>query len=243
LAYRERRKIWGTERTAVLVLSERLRQGQMRGILQHVKSALRWFSDLDETLNRGKQKRDRARIQRDIENRLQGRQHLREVLRFELAGDDPKLSLTYAFDQQAFDVLAEQHLGRVVLITDRHDWSTAEIIRTYHGQSHIEAVFAHLKDPMHLGLRPQHHWTDQKLHVHVFICILGYLLARTLFLRAERLHAPYASMESLLDALTEVRRVTVVRSATAKKRMHVSTQLEQVDAAIMALLPALGITE
>jgi transposase len=243
LAYRERRKIWGTERTAVLVLSERLRQGQMRGILQHVKSALRWLSDLDETLNRGKQKRDRARIQRDIENRLQGRQHLRQVLRFELAGDDPKLSLTYAFDQQAFDALAEQHLGRVVLITDRHDWSTAEIIRTYHGQSHIEAVFAHLKDPMHLGLRPQHHWTDQKLHVHVFTCILGYLLARTLFIRAERLHAPYASMESLLDALTLVRRVTVARSAVGKKRMHVSTQLEQVDAAIMALLPALGITE
>jgi transposase len=243
LAYRERRKIWGAERTAVLVLSERLREGQMRGILQHVESALRWLSDLDETLIRGKQKRDRARIQRDIENRLQGRQHLREVLRFELAGDDPKLSLTYAFDQQAFDTLAEQHLGRVVLITDRHDWSTEEIIRTYHGQSHIEAVFAHLKDPMHLGLRPQHHWTDQKLHVHVFTCILGYLLARTLFLRAERLHAPYASMESLLDALTEVRRVTVARSATGKKRMHVSTQLEQVDAALVALLPALGITE
>jgi transposase len=243
LAYRERRKIWGAERTAVLVLSERLREGQMRGILQHVESALRWLSDLDETLNRGKQKRDRARIQRDIENRLQGRQHLRKVLRFELAGDDPKLSLTYAFDQQAFDALAEQHLGRVVLITDRHDWSTEEIIRTYHGQSHIEAVFAHLKDPMHLGLRPQHHWTDQKLHVHVFTCILGYLLARTLFLRAERLHAPYASMESLLDALTEVRRVTVARSATGKKRMQVSTQLEQVDAALVALLPALGITE
>lgn len=243
LAYRERRNIWGAERTAVLVLSERLREGQMRGILQHVESALRWLSDLDETLNRGKQKRDRARIQRDIENRLQGRQHLREVLRFELAGNDPKLSLTYAFDQQAFDALAQQHLGRVVLITDRHDWSTAEIIRTYHGQSHIEAVFAHLKDPMHLGLRPQHHWTDQKLHVHVFTCILGYLLARTLFLRAERLHAPYASMESLLDALTEVRRITVARSATGKKRMHVSTQLEQVDAALMALLPALGIAE
>jgi hypothetical protein len=28
-----------------------------------------------------------------------------------------------------------------------------EIIHTYHGQSQIEAVFAHLKDPMHLGLR------------------------------------------------------------------------------------------
>ena len=194
-------------------------------------------------LEPGKAKRDRARIQRDIESRLQGRQHLREVLRFELAGDDPKLSLTYAFDQQAFDVLAEQRLGRVVLITDRHDWSTAEIIRTYHGQSQIEAVFAHLKDPMHLGLRPQHHWTDQKLHVHVFTCILGYLLARTLFLRAQRLQVPYASMESLLDALTEVRQVTVARSATGKRRMRISTQLEQIDETLVEFLPALGVTE
>jgi transposase len=242
-AYRERRKIWGAERTAVLVLSERLREGQMRGILQHVESALRWLSDLADTLSRGKQKRDRARIQRDIESRLQGRQHLREVLRFELAGSDPKLSLAYEFDQQAFDALAQQRLGRVVLITDRHDWSTAEIIRTYHGQSQIEAVFAHLKDPMHLGLRPQHHWTDQKLHVHVFTCILGYLLARALFLRAQRLQVPYASMESLLDALTEVRQVTVARSATGKRRMHISTQLEQVDETLVEFLSALGVTE
>jgi len=243
LAYRERRNIWGAERTAVLLLSERLREGQMRGILQHVESALRWLSDLADTLSRGKQKRDRARIQRDIESRLQGRQHLREVLTFQLAGNDPKLSLVYEFDRQAFDALAQQHLGRVVLITDRHDWSTAEIIRAYHGQSHIEAVFAHLKDPMHLGLRPQYHWTDQKLHVHVFICILGYLLARTLFLRAKRSDLPYFSMESLLDALAQVRRVTVARSATGKGRMRISTQLELVDATLVDLLPALGITE
>jgi transposase len=182
---------------------------------------------LADTLSRGKQKRDRARIQRDIESRLQGRQHLREVLRFELAGNDPKLSLTYEFDLQAFDALADERLGRVVLISDRHEWSTAEIIRACHGQSHIEAVFAHLKDPMHLGLRPQHHWTDQKLHVHVFLCILGYLLARNLFLSAERLHVPYASMESLLDALTHVRQVTVARSATGKRRIRISTQLEE----------------
>lgn len=243
LAYREQRKIWGAERTTVLLLSERLREGQMRGILQHVESALRWLSDLADTLSRGKQRRNRARIQRDIEGRLQGRQHLREVLRFELAGKDPKLSLAYQFDQQAFDTLADERLGRVVLITDRHDWSTAEIIRTYHGQSHIEAVFAHLKDPMHLGLRPQHHWTDQKLHVHVFTCILGYLLARTVFLRAQRLHVPYQSMESLLDALTQVRRVTVARSATGKGRMRISTQLEDIDETLVDLLPALGITK
>jgi transposase len=242
LAYRERRKIWGAERTAIVLLSERLRQGQMRGVLQHVASAQRWLEELAQTLRRGKQKRDRARIQRDIEVRLHGRQHLGEVLRFELTGQDPKLSLTYRFDQPAFDALAKDKLGRVVLMTDRDDWSTAEIIAAYHGQSKIEAVFAHLKDPFHLALRPQFHWTDQKLHVHVLICILGYVLACTVFRRAQRAGAPYASMESLLDALALVRRVTVARSATGKGSMRVTTQLEEIDPALVSLLPTLGVT-
>lgn len=241
LAYRERRKIWGAERTAIVLLSERLRQGQMRGILQHVASAERWLADLARTLRRGTQKRDRARIQRDIENRLHGRQCLTQVLRFQLSGDDPNLSLDFEFDQNAFDRISNENLGRVVLISDRDEWSTAEIIDTYHGQSDIEAVFAHLKDPFHLALRPQYHWTDQKLHVHVFICILGYLLARTVFLRAQAAGAPYASMESLLDALGRVRRVTVMRSATGKGRGRITNQLEETDPKLAPFLPTLGV--
>jgi len=63
--------------------------------------------------------------------------------------------MSYKFDQAAFDALARDRLGRVGLTTDRDDWSTAEIIGAYHGQSKIEAVFAHLKDPFHLALWPQ----------------------------------------------------------------------------------------
>jgi transposase len=241
-AYRERTKIWGVERTTVVLLSERLRQGQMRGVLQHAASAQRWLGELAQTLRRGKQKRDRARIQRDIEVRLHGRQHLGEVLHYELTGQDPQLSLTYRFDQPAFDALAQSTLGRVVLMTDRDDWSTPEIIAAYHGQAQIEAVFAHLKDPFHLALRPQFHWTDQKLHVHVLICILAYVLACTVFRRARQAGAPYASIESLLDALALVRRVTVARSATGKGPFRITTQLEEIDPPLALLLSQLGVT-
>ena len=241
-AYRERRKIWGVERTVIVLLSERLREGQKRGVLQHAASAQRWLEELAQTLSRGKQKRDRSRLQRDIEVRLHGRQHLGEVLRYELTGQDPKLSLTYQFDQPAFDTLARDKLGRIVLMTDRDDWSTAEIIAAYHGQSKIEAVFAHLKDPLHLALRPQFHWTDQKLHVHVLICLLAYVLAWRVFRRAQGAGAPHASMETLLDALTLVRRVTVARSASGKAPMRVTTQLEEIDPPLASLLPLLGVT-
>jgi transposase len=240
-AYRERRKIWGVERTAIVLLSERLRDGQARGILQHVASAREWLDDLAEILKRGKQKRDRARILRDVETRLHGRQRLSEVLPFQITGEDPTLILSYQFDQAAFEMIKRDFLGRIVLVSDREDWSTAEIIDAYHGQSKIEAVFAHLKDPMHLALRPQYHWTDQKLHVHVLTCLLGYLLAQCLFLRAQRAGAPYASTEALLDVLGEVRRATVARSVNSMGRVRVTTQLEDIDPKIGAFLPALGV--
>jgi transposase len=241
LGYRERRTIWGAERTTVVLLSERLREGQARGILQHVASAREWLNDLADTLRRGKQKRDPSQIRRDIENRLHGRQRLSEVLRFELLEEGKRLSLSYEFDQAAFEALKRDSLGRVVLITDRDDWSTAEIIDAYRGQSKIESVFAHLKDPMHVALRPQYHWTDQKMHVHVLTCVLGYLLAQCVFLRAQRAGAPYASMEALLDALGKIRRATVARSVNGRGGVRVTSQLEEIEPHLGAILPALGI--
>ncbi|OGO76838.1 MAG: hypothetical protein A3K41_10980 [Chloroflexi bacterium RIFOXYD12_FULL_57_15] len=243
-AYRTKKEIWGAERTVVVVCSERLRQGQMAGVMQHVRKAQEWLAEQADTLRRGKQRRNRARIERDIENYLKGRQHLSEVLRFRLTGEDPHLTLSHEFDQSAFDALARNTFGRVVLMTDRHDWSTADIIRTYHGQAAVEAVFAHLKDPFHLALRPQHHWTDQKLHVHVFTCVIGFLLANLLHLRARRANAPYASIESLLDALARVRRAMIIRrpaGRTGRRAERVTYQLEEIEPDIAPLLPVLGV--
>jgi transposase len=77
--------------------------------------------------------------------------------------------------------------GKRMLITDRHDWSDEEIVLAYRGQSQAEGTFRQLKDTEHLAVRPQYHWTDQKVHVHTFICLLGLLLARVIEYEARRL--------------------------------------------------------
>ena len=51
-------------------------------------------------------------IQRDIEARLHGRQHVSEKLRYKLTGEDSALSLSYEFDQAAFDALARDRCQR-----------------------------------------------------------------------------------------------------------------------------------
>ena len=69
----------------------------------------------------------------------------------------------------------------------------------------IEHAFKNLKNPYHLALRPQFHWTDQKIKVHFFICVLGYLLA-AIVRREARAKAQFkGTLDSLLDTLNDVR--------------------------------------
>ena len=227
-AYRTRHLLWGKERTVVVVVSERLLEGQARGILQHVAAAQKWLTELADLLARGRQKRDRARIQRDIETRLRGRQFLSRVLRVELSGTDPHLRLTHTFDQAAFDTLRESTLGRIVLVTDREDWKTEEIITAYRSQAHIERLFRGMKNPAHIALRPQHHWTEQKVHVHVFTCVIAYLLEQLLLLRAQRAGVAVFSAEDLLARLTQVRQASVIRLSSSAAPT-VTTQMEEMD--------------
>jgi transposase len=240
MTYRVRKEIWGKVRTAVVLVSKRLQEGQARGVLQHVASARRWLDDLCSTLARGKQRRDRARVQRDIEARLKGRQFLGRVLKVQLTGEDRKLSLSYEFDTAEFERLRETVLGRIVLITDRDGWSTADIIRAYRSQASIEGVFRAWKDPFHVSLRPQFHWTDQKLHVHVLVCVLAYLLARVLLLRAQQIVGPIDSIRTMIDRLAAVRRATVARP-DADGTWRVTSQLEEMDEPVSALFRGLDL--
>jgi len=97
-----------------------------------------------------------------------------------------------------------------------------------------------MRGTTHVMLRPQYHWTDQKLHVHVFTCVLSYLFARLLHLRAQQALGYTRSMERLLDTLTQIRRVDIVRS-TQKKGVRVTSQLEEVDPDVAKLIEALAI--
>ena len=237
--YRTRRLVWGAERTLVVLVSPRLQQGQRRGVEQHLAKAVRWLDALQATLARGKQRRARATIEAQVTERLRG-QHLRELLDVRLDGSGKTLTLAYTVDHAALDRLEREWFGRLVLMTDQHEWTTAEIIGAYRGQSVIEGVFRTLKDPLRLALRPQYHWTDQKLHVHAFLCVVAYLLATLVHLTAVRDAGYTGSIDALFDALTTIRRVTVARPTT-RGRARCTHQLETPSPLHARLVDALAI--
>ena len=94
--------------------------------------------------------------------------------------------------------------------------------------------------PLRLALRPQYHWTDQKLHVHAFLCVVAYLLATLVHLTAVRAAGYEGSVDALFDDLTAIRRVTVLRpGATGRTRR--SHHLETLSPHHARLIDALGI--
>ena len=79
----------------------------------------------------------------------------------------------------------------------------------YRSQYHIEDAFKQMKDPHFLGWSPMFHWTDSKIQVHAFYCVLALLLTsllqRELARKGERL-----SINRMLEELGGIRETLVI---------------------------------
>ena len=147
--------------------------------------------------------------------------------------------LEYWIDEAARAHLENEVFGKRILMTDRAAWNTKDIILAYRGQSEVEAVFRQTKDDEHMAIRPQYHWTDQKVHVHTFICLLALLLGRVIEHEARALGRA-EGLSTLLDELGRIR-LAMVLHASGKKggRPRAEWQLEEAEAETLDLFRAL----
>ena len=103
-------------------------------------------------------------------------------------------------------------MGKTILFTDRSDWSDEHIVLAYRAQHHVEADFRRLKNPHYLSFRPTFHWTDQKLRVHAFYCVLALMMLN--LLRRQLAQADISlSIVEMMDRLTNIHEVTLLYPA------------------------------
>jgi transposase len=226
-AWRTRRAIAGKERDAVVVFSPQLYAGQVRGLHQHLERCAQQLQEVGLT-PRGTPEAVRRRLAQ-----ICGRQYLRTLVRYEVQSNKQGVTQVRAWsDLEEYRRLTQRYFGLRVLITDRSQWTTAQIVEAYRGQSRVEAAFRDLKDPGMLSTRPQFHWTDQKLHVHAFMCITGYLLVRLLWWRARRDAGFTGSTRNLLSQLGRIRSCRIVEHTGRAGRPRVRQQIEEIDSAL-----------
>ena len=107
-------------------------------------------------------------------------QFVERILKAEVQQLGKGLELTFRTDQAALDRLCRVQFGKTILFTDNADWSEEQIVLAYRSQYHIEDAFKQMKNPHFLGWSPMFHWTDSKIQVHAFYCVLALLLTSLL---------------------------------------------------------------
>ena len=139
-----------------------------------------------------------------------------ELVSYELEQRDGRWHLTFDVDNAALQRLLGERLGRTILLSNRLDWSAAQVVAAYSGQQHIERVFRGLKDGDWLGWGPMHHWTDSKIRVHAFYCMLGISLPQYLHKQAEPVW-PGLSMEELTEQLRQIQQFQLLYPPQGEK--------------------------
>ena len=134
-------------------------------------------------------------------------------------------TLSYRIDQKNLSDLEDQ-LGFRILMTNRHEWASGKIIKSFYGQATVEQAFKDIKNPHHLAVRPQFHWTDHKIRIHYFICVLGYLLS-TLLLNDAQKKGFAGSLNHLMDLLNGVRLSRRVIQSGKQGKPKVEESLEE----------------
>ncbi len=232
-ACRSRRLVHGVEHTVVTVFSPRLYAGQCRGLQQQLGAALRQLGRISPHPRGGI-----AGARRQVE-RICGRQYLREVLRCEVRQQGQAVRIRPWVDEAARQRIEQNYFGLRLLATTHEDWTTAQIIEAYRGQSRVERAFRDLKDPWVCAFRPQYHWTDQKLVVHALIAVLSLLLGRLLLRRAQRAGYP-GGLRGLIQRLSRIRIATLAEQPAGRGRPQLYQQTEECDPALRRLGQALG---
>ena len=207
----------GVTRRAVLTHSATLHAAQTRGFDQTLTKAQRRLGELAERLARGNTRRERAKVEADITAICKPR-WVTDVMTVTLTGDDPAgLRLTYTVDPAARTALANRLFGKRILFTNRNDWPVADVVAAYRSQARVESGFRQLKDPHVVSFSPMHHWTDQKIRVHVFYSVLALTIAHLMRRQAEQAGLDM-SVRELLHELSGIQETVLLYHDGGKGR-------------------------
>jgi len=141
----------------------------------------------------------------------------------------PVRSFQVHLDRVAEPSSRKLNAGWMVLLAHPDDKRPAlDLIRQYHRKEVVEHAFGIIKS--FVELRPVHHQTDQKIKVHVTLCVLALLLGRYLELKLhdaginDAIDRIYETLEPcrlqvLSDRSRQTKQLTITQSRPAQLRL------------------------
>jgi transposase len=223
-AARLRTQVGDLDRTLVVVESQELLRGQKRGIAVALRKAKEELAKLQRLATKGRLQRES--LEERVRKALRG-EHLAEFVITEVSQKGEQLSLDWHGDAARRRRLERTRLGRRVLCTDHHLWSTGRIVHAFRGQWNVEEVFRRAKKGGVVPWGPSHQWADSSLRLHTFATVTGLTLVSLARLALGEGQSALSMMKSLAEVkatLVQVRSKGHGRPATVMLAPELSTE-------------------
>ena len=150
--------------------------------------------------------------------------------------------LVFQVDHAALQELLTHRLGRTLLATNRLDWTPEQVVAAYAGQQQIERVFRGLKEGDWLNWQPLYHWTDSKIRVHAFYCLLGLSLLHYVHRQAQAFW-PSITIEELQKELQQIQQFVLLYPAQGAGPYRTATVLSTQSLIQKGLTETLGLQQ
>lgn len=242
--FRTSKKVFGRMHPVLVTFNQNLFDGQLQGLTTSLNKARRKLRDLQQQLQRwreGKVK-GKAPALESVRKQVQticSAQFVKLILKTEVRAVRKGLELTYSTDRAALDRLCRVQLGKTILFTDNADWTDEDIVLGYRSQYHIENAFRQMKNPHFLGWSPMYHWTDSKIQVHAFYCVLALLLTSLLQRELAR-QGEELSINRILEELGAIQETLIVYPRRQGQHQHATstclTRMNELQSRLFSLL-------
>jgi transposase len=238
----EKLLVHGKEYLCVLKYSASFAGEQLHSLSTSLSKALqslrRFAMELNKPQARWKEDQIRSKIRRWL-----SAPYLEELIRYQIESREGRWRLQFDFDPAAWQRLLDHRLGRTVLLTNRMDWTAEQVALGYAAQQDVERIFRGLKDGDWLGWGPMHHWTDRKIRMHAFYCMLGISLLQYIHKQAQAAWNGI-SMEQLLEELRQIQQFVLLYPPQGEKGPNrVATVLSKQTLPQQALAKTLGLDQ
>jgi transposase len=214
-AVAERANIHGAEYLCVLKYSSAFATEQLHSLTTSLAKVMQSMRRLSQDLAKPGCRVKEISIRNKIRRWL-APQFLEDLIQWQLTSESGRWHLQFDSNGAGFQKLITHRLGRTVLVTPRLDWTAEEVVAAYSGQQRIETVFRGFKDGDWLGWGPMYHWTDSKILVHAFYCMVGISLLQYIDKQAQTAW-PGLSMEQMLDQLRQIEQFVLLYPPQGEK--------------------------
>jgi hypothetical protein len=216
-AARMRTQVGKLDRTLVVVESRELLEGQKRGIAAALRKAKAELDKLERLVQA--KRMSRSSLEQRVKKAL-AREHLSSFVVTEIGGSEKTPTLRWQVDTARRRQLEKTRLGRRVLCTDQHLWSTGRIVYAFRGQWNVEELFRRAKKGGVVAWGPSYQWTDGSIRLHTFATVLGL----TLVSLAKIALGTNDSAAAMMNDLAAIR-ATLVRTTSGGKGRRATVML------------------